>query len=138
MAYFDDLVIDYTVETANGGSNEVAERLETMRRLLFMFKLAVNGSPVILSDKDEGVVAISPEFEDHFGWTLEEFQEVGPEDFFHADSVSIAQTHRENHLAAPYIARCYNKAGQLAYHQVQGLCVEFDGQHWRMLSFIYI
>ena len=138
MGYFDDLVIDYTIETAYGESNEHEMRLETLRRQLYMFKLAVNGGLVMLSDKEQNVVALSPEFITHFGWTLEEFQALEPGDFFHADSAAIAQTHKSNHLAGPYIARCYNKAEQLAYHQVQGLCVEFDNEHWRMLSFILI
>ena len=138
MAYFDDLVPDYTVETANGESNEFVERLEALRRLLYMFKLAINGHAVLLADADGNVVAVSPEFETQFGWTLEEFQEVDPADFFHADSLTIANVHKDNHLAAPYIARCKNKAEQSAYFQVQGLCVAFDGQHWRMLSFVLI
>ena len=138
MAYFDDLVPDYTVETANGESNEYDEKLEALKRLLFMFKLAVNGSAVILADEEGNVVAVSPEFVTQFGWTLEEFQEVEPGDFFHADSLAIANVHKDNHLAAPYIARCKNKAEQSAYFQVQGLCVAFDNQHWRMLSFVLI
>jgi len=138
MAYFDDLVPDYTIETANGESNEPLERLETLKRLLFMFKLAINGHSVLLADADGNVVAVSPEFETQFGWTLAEFQEVDPADFFHEDSLVIANTHKDNHLAAPYIAKCYNKAEQTAYFQVQGLCVEFDNQHWRILSFVLI
>ena len=138
MAYFDDLEIDYTTETAHGQVQNVDENIETLRRLLFMFKLSMNGDIVLLADEEGNVIAISPEFIDHFGWTLEEFQALEYSDFFHADSLVIANTHKDNHLAAPYIARCYNKAEQLAYHQVQGLCVEFDGQHWRMLSFTQI
>ena len=138
MAYFDDLVPDYTMETAEGESNEYEPRLESLRRLLYMFKLAVNGSAVILADEEGNVVAVSPEFVTQFGWTLAEFQALEPGDFFHADSLAIANTHKNNHLAAPYIARCYNKAEQSAYFQVQGLCVAFDSQHWRMLSFVLI
>ena len=135
MTYWDTLEPDYTIETADGMANELEPRLETMRRLLFMCKLAVNGHMVLLSDEDEGVVAISPEFEKNFDWTLEEFQAVTPEEFFHEDSLDIATTHRDNHLAAPYIARCYKKGGGLSYYKIQGLCVEFDQEHWRMLSF---
>ena len=138
MSYFDDLEIDYTVEIANGESNEYVDKIETLRRLMYMFKLAVNGSAVMLTDTDGDVSAISPEFVTAFGWTLEEFQEVDPADFFHADSLTIANVHKDNHLAAPYIARCKNKAEQSAYFQVQGLCVAFDNQHWRMLSFVLI
>jgi hypothetical protein len=66
---------------------------------------------------------------------LEEFQALESGDFFHADSMEIAGIHRDNNLAAPYIARCYNKAEQSAYFKVQGLCVAFDDDQWRMLSF---
>ena len=131
MAYFDDLVPDYTVEVPF--ASDVG--LETMRRLLFMFKLAINGHAVLLADDDENVIAISPEFETQFGWTLAEFQELTSADFFHEDSLPVAAKHQANHLAAPYIARCYNKAGASGYFKVQGLCIEFDGKHWRMLSF---
>ena len=131
MGYFDDLAPDYTVEIPNVSDAS----LEALRRLLFMFKLAVNGKAVSLDSESEGVVAISPEFETQFGWTLEEFQALQPGDFFHEDSASVAAIHRDNNLAAPYIARCYNKAGQSAYFKVQGLCVAFDDEHWRMLSF---
>ena len=131
MAYFDDLVHDYTVEIPAASKPS----LEAMRRLLYMFKLAINGGALLLVDDNENVISISPEFETQFGWTLEEFQALQSEDFFHEDSLSIAQTHSDNNLAAPYIARCYNKSGQSGYFQVQGMCVEFDSQHWRMLSF---
>ncbi len=131
MGYFEDLVPDYTVELppASGAS------LEALRRLLYMFKLAVNGVAVSLDSENEGVIAISPEFETQFGWTLAEFQALQPGDFFHADSSETAGIHRDNNLAAPYIARCYNKAVQSAYFKVQGLCVAFDDDLWRMLSF---
>ena len=131
MGYFDDLAPDYTVELPNVSDAS----LEAIRRLLFMFKLAVNGVAVTLDSESEGIVAISPEFETQFGWTLEEFQALETGDFFHEDSAEIAAVHRANHLAAPYIARCYNKAGQSAYFKVQGLCVAFDDEHLRMLSF---
>ena len=81
MAYFDDLLPDYTVEIPPSSN----ESLETMRRLLFMFKLSMNGHMVLLSDDDLNVLAISPEFESQFDWTLEEFQELDPSEFFHAD-----------------------------------------------------
>ena len=137
MAYFDELEIDYTIETANGQSEESSMRLETLRRQLYMFKLAINGAMVILSsDDDLGVVAISPEFEKNFDWTLEEFQAVTTEEFFHEDSLEVAETHRDNHLAGPYIARCYKNGGGLSYYKIQGLCIEFDNEHWRMLSFV--
>ena len=129
MAYFDDLVPDYKTEIPGEGT------VETTRRLLFMFKLAMNGHIVGLFDDEENVIALSPEFLDNFQWTLEEFQALDPSDFFHEDSLPIAQTHKENHLAAPYIARCYKKNDTLSYYVVQGLCVAFDSQHWRMLSF---
>jgi hypothetical protein len=134
MAYFDELVPDYTVEVppSDGAS------LEAMRRLLFMFKLAINGHIVLLADNNENVVAVSPEFESQFDWTLEEFQALGPEDFFHADSLSVAAIHQANSLAAPYIARCYKKSGGLSYYKIQGLNVSFDGESWRMLSFVKI
>jgi len=131
MGYFDDLLPDYTVEVPPSSD----ESLESMRRLLFMFKLAINGHIVLLADDDENVIAFSPEFESQFDWTLEEFQELDPSEFFHADSLSVAQIHQENDLAAPYIARCYKKGGGLSYYKIQGLCVEFDSEHWRMLSF---
>ena len=131
MTYFDDLVPDYTVEIPPAS----ATSLEALRRLLFMFKLAVNGVAVSLDSENDGVIAISPEFETQFGWTLAEFQALQPGDFFHADSAEIAGIHRNNNLAAPYIARCYNKAEQSGYFKVQGLCVAFDGDVWRMLSF---
>ena len=131
MAYFDDLAPDYTVEVPPTSTPS----LEALRRLLFMFKLAVNGAAVSLDSENEGIVAVSPEFKEQFGWTLAEFQELEAGDFFHEDSVETAAVHRANHLAAPYIARCYNKTGQSAYFKVQGLCVAFDGDHWRMLSF---
>ena len=133
MAYFDDLVPDYTMELPASST----ESLEAMRRIFYMFKLAINGHMVTL-DGDEGVVAISPEFEDNFQWTLEEFQALEAGEFFHEDSSETAGIHRDNHLAAPYIARCYKKNETLSYYQVQGLCVEFDGEHWRMLSFVKI
>ena len=132
MAYFDELVPDYTVEVPP--SSEVSK--ESMRRLLYMFKLAINGHAVLLVDDDDNVIALSPEFTTQFTWTLEEFQEIDiSTEFFHEDSLEIAQTHNNNHLAAPYIARCYNKAGDSGYFHVQGLCVAFDDEHWRMLSF---
>ena len=131
MGYFDDLVPDYTVELPAAS----APSLESLRRLLFMFKLAVNGVAVTLDSEEEGIVAISPEFEEQFGWTLEEFQELDSGEFFHEDSTEIAGIHRANNLAAPYIARCYNKADQSGYFKVQGLCVAFDDDLWRMLSF---
>ena len=131
MAYFDDLAPDYTVEIPPSSDTS----LESMRRLLYMFKLSMNGDCVSLSDDETNIYAISPEFVAQFGWTLEEFQALTAADFFHEDSLEIAQTHKANHLAGPYIARCFNKAGQSAYFQVQGLCVEFDSEHWRMLSF---
>ena len=131
MTYFDDLAPDYSVEIPASST----QSLESMRRLLFMFKLAINGHMVVLADETLVVLAISPEFEDNFQWTLEEFQAIEPTEFFHEDSVDIAVTHRTNHLAAPYIARCYKKNGSLSYYTVQGLCIEFDDKHWRMLSF---
>jgi len=131
MAYFDDLAPDYTVEVPNAS----AASLESLRRLLFMFKMAVNGVAVSLDSENDGVIAISPEFETQFGWTLAEFQALEAGEFFHADSTEIAAIHRANNLAAPYIARCYNKADQSAYFKVQGLCVGFDSDLWRMLSF---
>ncbi len=131
MAYFDDLVPDYRVEIPDASDAS----LEAMRRLLYMFKLAINGKAVALADENGLAISLSPEFIDIFEWTLEEFQALDPSDFFHADSLDVAITHRDNHLAGPYIARCFNKSGQSAYFQIQGLCVEFDGQHWRMLSF---
>ena len=131
MAYFDDLVPDYKVEVPPSSDTS----LESMRRLMYMFKVAINGKAVMLSDEDANVIAISPEFVTQFGWTLEEFQAIDPSDFFHEDSLATAQAHKSNHLAAPYIARCHNKAAQSAYFKVQGLCVEFDDEHWRMLSF---
>ena len=132
MAYFDDLVPDYTIEIPI--SDNVS--LETMRRLLYMFKLAINGHMVVLADNAQNVIAISPEFEDNFGWTLEEFQGLEMDEFFHEDSLSVAQTHQENSLAAPYIARCYKKGGGLSYYHIQGLNVAFDSQNWRMLSLV--
>ena len=131
MGYFDDLVPDYTIEVPPASD----ESLEAMRRLLFMFKLAMNGHIVLLSDDELNVISLSPEFLDQFDWTLEEFQALEPEDFFHADSLSTALIHQANKLAAPYIARCYKKGGGLSYYKVQGLNVEFDGEGWRMLSF---
>ena len=131
MAYFDDLIPDYTVELPPSSDAS----LETMRRLLYMFKLAMNGHMVLLSDNVLNVVAVSPEFESQFDWTLEEFQALEPGDFFHADSLSVAMTHQENSLAAPYIARCYKKGGGLSYYKIQGLSIAFDCQNWRMLSF---
>lgn len=131
MGYFDDLVPDYTVEVPPAS----AASLESMRRLLYMFKLAINGVSVLLADDDGNVIGISPEFETQFGWTLAEFQALEPEDFFHADSLDVALIHREHNLAAPYQARCYNKASQSGWFQIQGVCVEFEANHWRMLSF---
>ncbi len=131
MGYFDDLAPDYTRELPN--ASDVS--LEALRRLLYMFKLAVNGVAVSLDSENEGIIAISPEFETQFGWTLAEFQALQPGSFFHADSAETAGIHRDNNLAAPYIARCYNKASQSAYFKVQGLCVAFDNDLWRMLSF---
>ncbi len=131
MTYFDDLAPDYTVEIPPAS----AASLEALRRLLYMFKLAVNGTAVSLDSSNEGIIAISPEFETQFGWTLEEFRELDAGEFFHADSTEIAGIHRDNNLAAPYIARCYNEAEQSAYFKVQGLCVAFDDDLWRMLSF---
>ena len=132
--YFENLVPDYTTEIPNSDPAS----LEVMRRLLFMFKLAINGHMVALSDEEGNVVALSSEFLANFQWTLEEFQALGEGEFFHEDSAPIAYIHRENHLAAPYIARCYKKNSSLSYYKVQGLCVEFDGEHWRMLSFVKI
>ena len=131
MGYFDDLVPSYTEEIPTA----TKDSLETMRRLMFMFKLAINGHMVTLDNPATGIAAISPEFEDNFQWTLEEFQNLEPGEFFHEDSSEIAGIHRDNHLAAPYIARCYKKNDALSYYKIQGLCISFDGQHWRMLSF---
>ena len=131
MTYFDDLAPDYTIELPN--ASDVS--LEALRRLLYMFKLAVNGVAVSLDSTNDGIIAISPEFETQFGWTLAEFQALESGDFFHEDSAETAAIHRDNNLAAPYIARCYNKAEQSAYFKVQGLCVAFDDDLWRMLSF---
>ena len=131
MGYFEDLAPDYTVEIPPASDAS----LEALRRLLYMFKLAINGVAVSLDSTNDGIIAISPEFETQFGWTLAEFQALQPGEFFHADSAEIAGIHRDNNLAAPYIARCYNKADQSAYFQVQGLCVAFDDDLWRMLSF---
>ena len=132
MAYFDDLAPDYTVELPNVSDAS----LEALRRLLYMFKVAINGKACLLADSATlDVVAISSEFITQFGWTLEEFQALEPSDFFHEDSLSVAMTHRDNNLAAPYIARCYNKSDQSAYFKVQGLTIAFDDESWRMLSF---
>ena len=129
--YFDTLVPDYTIEIP-----EISEKsLETMRRLLFMFKLAINGKAMVLYDAvSTDVIAISPEFEDEFGWTLAEFQEVTSEQFFHEDSLPVVLIHGEHELAAPYIARCNHKGGGDELYKVQGLTVEFDDHRWRMLS----
>ncbi len=131
QAYFDNLVPDYTVEIP-----EVSElSTETMRRLLFMFKLAVNGLSMVLYDAvSTDVIAISPEFEDVFGWTLAEFQEITSAEFFHEDSLPVVLIHGEHNIAAPYIARCNAKGGANALFKVQGLTVEFDDHRWRMLS----
>ncbi len=131
MGYFDDLVPDYQIEVPPAS----AASLESLRRMMYMFKLTMNGIAVSLDSEVEGIIAISPEFETQFGWTLAEFQALQPGEFFHADSAEIAGIHRDNNLAAPYIARCYNKADQSAYFKVQGLCVAFDDDLWRMLSF---
>ena len=129
--YFDNLVPDYKQEIP-----EVSEKsLETMRRLLYMFKLAVNGHAMVLYDAvSTDVIAISPEFEEVFGWTLAEFQEVTSEQFFHEDSLPVVLIHGEHELAAPYIARCNTKGGGDDLYRIQGLTVEFDGNRWRMLS----
>ena len=129
MTYFDDLVPDYKTEIPGEAT------LETSKRLLFMFKLAMNGHMVALSDADGDVSSLSPEFLDNFQWTLEEFQALEPSDFFHEKSLDVALIHSNNDLAAPYQARCYNKVEQSGWFEIQGVCVEFDGQHWRMLSF---
>ena len=131
MSYFDDLVPDYTKEVPPAS----AVSMEALRRMLYMFKLAMNGHMVALSDENASVVALSPEFLINFQWTLEEFQALDPSEFFHEDSLPVALIHKNNHLAAPYIARCYKKSGGLSYYIVQGMCVEFDNEHWRMLSF---
>ena len=131
MGYFDDLVPDYTIEVPAAS----APSLEAMRRLLYMFKMAVNGHMVAFSDEDGNVISLSPEFLDNFQWTLEEFQALEAGEFFHEDSSEVAGIHKDNHLASPYIARCYKKNETLSYYTIQGLCVEFDDQHWRMLAF---
>jgi hypothetical protein len=131
MAYFDDLVPDYTMEVPAAS----APSLEALRRLLYMFKLAMNGHIVAFSNEAGDVISLSPEFLTNFQWTLEEFQELEAGEFFHEDSSETAGIHKDNHLASPYLARCYKKNGTLSYYVIQGLCVEFDDQHWRMLSF---
>lgn len=135
QAYFDDLVPDYTQEIP-----EVSEKsLETMRRLLFMFKLAVNGHIMVLRDAvSHDVVAISPEFIEKFGWTLAEFKEVQSEIFFVGASWLVAQTHETHELAAPYMAECKKKNGSKDLYAIQGLTVEFDDHRWRMLSFVEV
>ena len=128
MGYFDELTIDRTQEVPPGD-------LEIQRRLLYMFKLAINGNMVMLADEEQNVISLSSEFLDNFDWTLEEFQALEPADFFHADSLNVALTNRANHSAALYMARCYKKGGTLNWYEVNAMCVAFDEQHWRLLSF---
>jgi hypothetical protein len=135
MSYWDDLVPDYTIETALGDNGDITMNRETMRRLFFVLKSAINGDCVMLSDETGNVVAISSEFTSLFGWTLAEFQSIEPENFFHEDSLEVATLHKEHHLSSPYIARCYGKTGQSGYFKIQGLCVDFENNHWRLSIF---
>lgn len=132
QAYFDALVPNYTVEVP------AAKDPETSKRLLYMFKVAINGKACILcnaSTDPNTAIAISPEFEIKFGYTFEEFAELECADFFHEDSAPVAEVHRNNNLAAPYIARCKHKNESYAYFKIQGLTVIVDDINWRMLYF---
>jgi PAS domain-containing protein len=129
MAYLDDLTPDYQVEIP-------IENLETMRRLLYMYKKAIDNLPLAMFDHTANeAIAISSEFEDLFGWTLEEFQALPMDEFWHEDSYEIAETNRQHSLSAPFMARCYGKSGQNAYFKVDALNMAFDGEQWRMYSF---
>ena len=128
--YFEELVPDYTVELP------VSEGLESLRRLLFMFKVAINGKAcVLINATEETAIAISPEFESEFGHTFAEFEAMDAEDFFHEDSLTVAETHGDNNLAAPYAAKCKKSDESYAWYTIQGLSVIVDNITWRMLSF---
>lgn len=130
--YFDALVPDYTMEIPG------ATDTETARRLLFMFKTAINGKACVLNNASTDPnteIAISPEFESEFGYTFEEFAALDPSEFFTAVSLPIAMVHSSNNLAAPYIARCIKKNAAEGWYTVQGLTVKVDDINWRLLSF---
>jgi PAS domain-containing protein len=129
MGYFEELTPNYQEEIP-------VENLETMRRLLYMYKQAIDNLPLALFDHAANTcTAISSEFEDLFGWTLAEFQAITMDQFWHEDSYEIAETNREYDLSAPFMARCKSKSGQDAYFKVEALNVEFDKKQWRMYSF---
>jgi len=126
--YFENLKPDYV--------QEVPTPNEALRRLLYMFKVAINGKACVLKNSDaDTTIAISPEFISEFGWTFEEFAALDPADFFDNESLVIATIHAENKLAAPYMAKCKNKNGDKNWYKVQGLNVEVDGINWRMVVF---
>ena len=132
MSYFDALVPDYTQELPSVGS------AETSRRLLYMFKVAINGKACVLNNASTDpntAIAISPEFENEFGYTFEEFAALDPGDFFDDESLVVAMIHSANNLAAPYIARCKNKSSAQNWYKITGLTVTVDDIDWRMLYF---
>ncbi|GAG19852.1 unnamed protein product, partial [marine sediment metagenome] len=126
--YFDALVPNYAMEVP--GEKDP----ETSRRLLYMFKVAINGKACVLNNASTDPntpIAISPEFVTKFGYTFEEFAALEPADFFHEDSLPVAMIHSANNLAAPFIARCKHKNESYAYFKIQGLTVTVDDINWR-------
>lgn len=133
--YFENLEPDYTMELPG------PETLESLRRMMYMFKVAINGTACVLNNASADPtieIAISPEFESEFGYTFEEFAALEPAGFFHEASLPIAMTHASNNLAAPYIARCKKKAGSYSWYTVEAFTVVLDDINWRMLSFVKI
>ncbi len=129
-SYFEELEPDYTIELPG------PEGLEAIRRLMYVLKLTINGSCVVLKNvTTDEVVAISPEFETEFGYTLAEIKVLDEEDFYHANSLDMATTHAANNLAAPYNASCKNSSAAYNWYEVLGLSLIVDDIIWRVLSF---
>ena len=129
--FFDALVIDYKDELPSTDT-------ELQRRVLFGLKSAINGGRVVLAATPAGetaeVVAVSPEWETHFGYTAAELQALGI-DFFEDESQSTAQKHIDNRLAAPYIAFCKRDGLTSKWQRIQGFNFVADSVEWRVVVF---
>ena len=132
MSFFDTLEIDRTIEQPRVEG-------EGAKRLLYMLKHAINGSPMALIDKslDEGErwASVSPEWSDLLGYTVEDLN-ADDQSLFHPDDLAIVIQHGENDLAATYCVRIKKKGagdGEGAYklHSIDGMTVMLDGAHFR-------
>lgn len=130
--YFENLELDYTQEIPEEDSPE------TRKRLLYLVKLETNGTPVLLrhiTTRPNETVAVSPEFTQMTGWTLEDMQNMDASDLFPPASLSVELVHADNNLAAPWNGQVYRKNGSLLAIRVQGLSFQVDGKLWRATTF---